>query len=291
MKYPNGIKSFRNIEIRISKFQSLRIKEKRDRELNTLFFPDGCSWEGEIVREKDYQWLPKTERHPNWPPTEWTQPMMPRQRNMAGLRHWISFILDPGGYESFQRLFNRKSKYPSANSYMVEHLYYLLRDLRPTCPELAHITMPQIGRDYTLNQTVDEYNRIRDEINRLAPPVPPAHAEEDVMEKLKLGSESKPPEPDGPFDSDGFSFSGVEVRFGRATRQYRLVLALWDGKINQPALPRLVNEVITELWGEGNETKDSTFRQLCTDTRRRFQTAHCPLNIQLRNGKVQLSRL
>lgn len=105
------------------------------------------------------------------------------------------------------------------------------------------------------------------------------------------GEKPKPDDkPDGPFDADGFRFAGVEVKFGRAGKQYCLVKALWDAKKKRPAAPRPVEDVITEVWGDENRTEDSTFRQLCADTRRRFQTANCPLDIQQTNGKVQLSR-
>lgn len=97
--------------------------------------------------------------------------------------------------------------------------------------------------------------------------------------------------PDGPFDADGFRFGGVEVRFGRAAKQYCLVVALWDATKNRLSDPRSVEDVISIVWGNDNNTEDSAFRQLCADTRRRLQTANCPLNISVMNGKVQLCRV
>lgn len=104
------------------------------------------------------------------------------------------------------------------------------------------------------------------------------------------GEKSKPDaKPDGPFDADGFRFAGVDVRFGKAGKQYRLVMALWDAKKKSPAAPRPIEDVIAEVWGDDNETEDSAFRQLCADTRTRFQKVNCPLDIRQVNGKVQLS--
>ncbi len=94
--------------------------------------------------------------------------------------------------------------------------------------------------------------------------------------------------PDGPFDADGFRFRGAEVRFPRAVKRYRLVMSLWDAKKKQLAEPRPIEDVISEVWGEENETSDSAFRQLCADTRRDFEAENCPLGIQQTNGKVQL---
>jgi len=144
-------------------------------------------------------------------------------------------------------------------------------------------------------------------------PIDRAHAVRDLVRKLKSrlhaelanavpstpagtqqgeGGKPKPAaKPDGPFDADGFRFAGVEVKFGKASKQYRLVMALWDKKKKSPAAPRPVEEVIAEVWGDDNETEDAAFRQLCADTRARFQKANCPLNIQQTNGYVQLSPL
>jgi hypothetical protein len=93
---------------------------------------------------------------------------------------------------------------------------------------------------------------------------------------------------DGPFDADGFRFRGVEVRFGRAPKQYRLVKALWNAKANRPAEPRPIEDVKDEVWGEGNDTEDTAFRQLCSDTRKKLQTANCPLDIEALNGVALL---
>jgi len=98
-------------------------------------------------------------------------------------------------------------------------------------------------------------------------------------------------ESDGPFGITEFRFAGVAVKFGRAGKQYRLVMALWDTEKRRPAPPRLVEAVISEVWGDASDIADSTFRQLCADTRRRFEAENCPLAIQQMNGKVQLSRL
>jgi hypothetical protein len=98
-------------------------------------------------------------------------------------------------------------------------------------------------------------------------------------------------EPDGPFDPDGFRFSGVPVRFGRAAKQFELVRSLWDRENCCPTAPRPVEDVIEAVYGESHETSDPAFRQLCTDTRRRFQAANCPVDVRSVQGKVQLVRL
>ncbi len=133
----------------------------------------------------------------------------------------------------------------------------------------------------------------------------PAAGGEPAAELLALVREAEPSEqgnvkepapavatddvaPDGPFDVDGFRFAGLEVRFGKAGKQYRLVMALWDAETKRPAPPRPVEDVIADVWGNENDTEDSAFRQLCADTRARFQKANCPLDIRQLNAKVQL---
>ena len=87
-------------------------------------------------------------------------------------------------------------------------------------------------------------------------------------------------EPDGPFGADGFRFAGVEVRFGRAVLQQRLVLALWDAEKQQVAPPRQVEAVMDDVYGAEHRTEDSTFRKLCSETRTRLATAGCSLTIK-----------
>ena len=97
---------------------------------------------------------------------------------------------------------------------------------------------------------------------------------------------------DGPFEADGFRFRGAEVHFGRAAKQYRLVLALWDNENRCPRPALKAEDVITEVYGEENDTSDATFRQLCQDTRRRLEAARFPLTIdEIRQGKVSLKLL
>jgi hypothetical protein len=93
--------------------------------------------------------------------------------------------------------------------------------------------------------------------------------------------------PDGPFDSDGFRYGGTEVRFGRAALPLQLVLALWDTPNHRPRESRPIGDVQHEVWGV-DDVEDSTYRQLCTDVRGRFEIAGCPLNIENLQGKVRL---
>jgi hypothetical protein len=96
-------------------------------------------------------------------------------------------------------------------------------------------------------------------------------------------------EPDGPFEPDGFRFRGIEVRFGRAGKQLLLVLALWDAAQRCPRLPREIEHVMTEVYGEDHDTSDPAFRQLCSDTRRRLEAANLALAVNYVQGKVWLS--
>src|SRR5262249_27042389 len=104
------------------------------------------------------------------------------------------------------------------------------------------------------------------------------------------GEEPLPPapEPNGPFGSDGFRYRGVEVRFGRGVKQRSLVLALWDAEQQRPRDARSIEDVLTEVYGQGHETADAAFRQLCADTRRRLESAAMPLTIENLQGNVQL---
>jgi hypothetical protein len=47
--------------------------------------------------------------------------------------------------------------------------------------------------------------------------------------------------------------------------------------------------VLTEVYGEEHDTSDAAFRQLCHDTRLRFEAANFPLTLTNLQGKVQLS--
>jgi hypothetical protein len=95
-------------------------------------------------------------------------------------------------------------------------------------------------------------------------------------------------EPDGPFEADGFRFRGAEVHFGRAAKQYGLVLALWDSDNGCPHPPRSIEDVLRDVYGENHDTEDTAFRQLCTDTRRRLEAVVFPLTIENVLGKVSL---
>jgi hypothetical protein len=107
------------------------------------------------------------------------------------------------------------------------------------------------------------------------PPPPPSAAPPELL-------------PDGPFDPDGFRYRGAKVQFGRAGKQRRLVLALWDRKKRRPRPARPIEAVITEVYGEDNNTSDKAFIQLCTDTQTKINIATMALKIQNLQGKVQL---
>jgi hypothetical protein len=109
--------------------------------------------------------------------------------------------------------------------------------------------------------------------------------------RLPKGERRPPTEADGLFGAGGFRFCGVEVRFGRAAKQYALVAALWSSASNQVGPARKVEDVVSEVYGDDHDTSDPAVRQLCSDVRRRLQTCNCPIDIVLSNGKLQLSPL
>jgi hypothetical protein len=106
---------------------------------------------------------------------------------------------------------------------------------------------------------------------------------------VRGSAERQPHLPDGPFDTDGFRYQTVEVRFGRAVKQRSLVLALWDQVNQRPREARPLENILDEVYGEGHDTEDATFRQLCVDTRSRFEKAAMPLTITTMQGQVQLT--
>jgi hypothetical protein len=138
-------------------------------------------------------------------------------------------------------------------------------------------------------RAVEALRRELREIERRQPLATPATEAAPIPASVEKGKGGAPTDkPDGPFGADGFRFAGVEVRFGRAPKQYRLVKALWNAKANRLAEPRPIEDVKDEVWGEGNDTEDTAFRQLCSDTRKKLQTANCPLDIEALNGVAWL---
>jgi hypothetical protein len=125
-----------------------------------------------------------------------------------------------------------------------------------------------------------------------SPPVTPSQPEklqtEEASASPVIVETSKSVPPDGLFDIDGFRFSGVEVRFGRAAKQYRLVTTLWDAENKQPTAPKGIESVMEEIYGTGHDTSDATFRQLCSDVRRKLQSNNCPVTIDLVKATVRL---
>jgi hypothetical protein len=120
-----------------------------------------------------------------------------------------------------------------------------------------------------------------------APKEPAERPEPTATDRGGVGEST--PEPDGPFGPDGFRFGGASVRFGRAGKQRSLVLALWDQHAGCRRDFRAAEDVITEVYGEENDTSDSAFRQLCSDTQKRLDIAGVPLTIVNRQGKVGLA--
>jgi hypothetical protein len=103
------------------------------------------------------------------------------------------------------------------------------------------------------------------------------------------GGQAPAPPPDGPFEPDGFRYRGTEVPFGRAAKQRGLVLALWDRKKRRPRPARPIDDVITDVYGEGNDTSEAAFRQLCCEAQKKLDAANVPLRIQNLQGKVLLT--
>jgi hypothetical protein len=152
---------------------------------------------------------------------------------------------------------------------------------------LAMLTSPQLLALLAETETPPATNTVPTSAGPSpAAPFPPAGTRQGEGGKPKPATK-----PDGPFDADGFRFAGVDVRFGKASKQYRLVMALWDAKKKRPAEPRPVQDVITQVWGNDNDTEDAAFRKLCSDVRDRFQRTNCPLEVVYTNGMVQLKAL
>lgn len=194
--------------------------------------------------------------------------------------------------------FNEGRNALAQNGYMVaddlEAIHDLVREMPCLRPYLARpIQVHGLNRI----EAKAEFERVLDWCQQgiaMQEPAAPLPVAPSQPAKTQLDEGGKPPadpapKPNGPFGVDGFRFAGVEVKFGRAVKQYGLVVALWDAQNKRPTEPRAIEDVIAEVWGDENKTEDSTFRQLCTDTRRRFEGANCPLNIQPLNGKVHLT--
>jgi hypothetical protein len=67
------------------------------------------------------------------------------------------------------------------------------------------------------------------------------------------------------------------------------VLALWDQQERRPRPARPIEEVITEVYGEDNDTSDPAFRQLCSDAQKKFDAGNVPLKFESLRGKVHLA--
>ena len=94
--------------------------------------------------------------------------------------------------------------------------------------------------------------------------------------------------PDGPFDPDGFHFKGKTVRFGKAFKPRRLLLALWDAKKKRPTRPQEIEKVIGKVWGHDSDTTDGAFRSMCSSLRTHLQKSQCPLDIKSTGALVEL---
>jgi len=97
--------------------------------------------------------------------------------------------------------------------------------------------------------------------------------------------------PDGPFEPNGFRFRGSEVDWGKSVLRKKLTLALWDEKNRRVGPPRKTQEVIEEVYGSDEETPESTFRGLISDTRGTYQKWQVPLDIKNVHGQIWLVEL
>jgi hypothetical protein len=93
---------------------------------------------------------------------------------------------------------------------------------------------------------------------------------------------------DGPFEPNGFRFRGAELTWGKSRLRKKLTLALWDESARKPRSPRSTQEVIEAVYGDDEETDESTFRGLISDTRGAYQRAQLALNIRNESGKIWL---
>lgn len=128
-------------------------------------------------------------------------------------------------------------------------------------------------------------------------PVPPTDTlpkvEESLEEKDSTPGELKTPidQGNGPVEPNGFRFRGKELAWGKSGLRKKLVNALWDVPNRRPRSPRGTQEVIFEVYGADEDTSESTFRGLISDTRGTFQKAALALNIKNEQGKIWLEAL
>jgi hypothetical protein len=129
-------------------------------------------------------------------------------------------------------------------------------------------TFSRLRQKVLVNTVVGEQGLVEDQLPALQAIVkivadcvsgdlPPAQT---MTPRTSVGLEPKPSVPaagaaqipDGPVGMTGFSFRGVEVQFGRAVKQLSLVRALWNTTASRPREPRLIEDVISEVWGDEN---------------------------------------
>jgi hypothetical protein len=98
-----------------------------------------------------------------------------------------------------------------------------------------------------------------------------------------------PPQPKDGYDGrTGFRILGVFVDFRRASKRLRLMRALWDNTRAAPCKAREKQDVIDEVYGSENETKDTTFSQLMANTNQKLAADQAPGKIHQRQSMVWL---
>ena len=98
--------------------------------------------------------------------------------------------------------------------------------------------------------------------------------------------------PNGPYGPDGFRYLGKEVRFGRASYQYRLLLAFWDAGHSRVIPCREVEDVINDVYGHDSETSDEAFRKMCSSTNQRLERDSISLRIERPSpGQIRVREL
>jgi hypothetical protein len=113
----------------------------------------------------------------------------------------------------------------------------------------------------------------------------------DEAEPTPQAAPVPPPLPDGFSGVSSFRFRGVEIDFGRAGKQLLLVESLWDSESKSPKDVQTAQHVIDSVYEHDNDKGDAAFRQLIADTRKKFQTKNCLLDIKYGQGKIQLVNL
>jgi hypothetical protein len=255
------------------------------------FWRTGDTWGRVIEGHSVYNERGWRENH-GWLPPGWEMAVAPVGFHLDQLRGWgdeqrrrmrrwdKTYLEHPAGPNRASQ--ERLSPSPLT---LIRHGRLLARHLGLAVPPASNLPTSLVGCQEAFDELMADLLRPRK--GALATPRPETTPAASSTSGVG-GSEGGPSHPDGPFPPDGFRYEGITVRFKRAARQYQLVSSLWTEPL---FASRLIQEVIDEVYGDENDTSEAAFRQLCSDTRRKLETANCPITIETLNGSIQFRRL